>query len=327
MTVKLFISIVLILLFGCQTPKKTIEEVNKWGEEQNLQPITFSGIYYDLQQHTSFPQATFNSFTVSYDETIIVFSAKIDTPYFQLYIKKPKSKIFTQLVHSNSNDTHPSLSPDLKKVVFISDKDGFSNIYIVEIDKPFLIEQLTDDKDEKFLPCFSPDGNIILYTVKENNRFSLVTLDMTTKTKTYLGEGIGFGWIAPNKIIFMKSNLQSLDQVWTLDVDTLSISQIIFDFGKKILYPYADPTGTKFSYSTIKGEFDIVAMLKQTLKFPSQLKLTVLVNGNKADYQIINDGYIYFNPIVTKERIYFISDRKGSENLWSLKVAFETNKQ
>ncbi|MFN7181372.1 MAG: DPP IV N-terminal domain-containing protein [Planctomycetota bacterium] len=324
---KMIISVIILLIFGCQSTKKNYNPVvEKNDAHPLLEPITTSGLYHDLREHTNFSYAKFNSFVISEDETLIVFSAKIDSEYFHLYQKHPYGKSFTQITTGKSNNLWPSISYDKKKVAFISDRDGSPNVYIVELDKTFLIAQITDDRTEKFLPKFSPDGTQILYTVKENEKFTMIVIDLNTKIKTFLGEGIGFSWAQNNRILFMKPKETQTNAIWTIEPAKLNVSQVVSDHQKFIVFPSSNSAGEIFCYSKTRQPLKFETFFKGTFPSVSELWISIINERKRAEYQIMNDGYTNFNPIISGERLYFISDRNNGENLWSVKIALDIKK-
>ena len=59
---------------------------------------------------------------------------------------------------------HPSISPDGKQVAFISDRDGLSNVWIMDIDGENL-HQVTSEKNNLIhSPKWSPDGEYLVVT-------------------------------------------------------------------------------------------------------------------------------------------------------------------
>jgi TolB protein len=67
-----------------------------------------------------------------------------------------------QTVTSADEDTAPALSPDGKRVVFMSKREGNWEVYVVNVDGSDL-QRLTDDPAEDGLPTWSPDGNAIAF--------------------------------------------------------------------------------------------------------------------------------------------------------------------
>ncbi|MDH4138857.1 MAG: hypothetical protein OEW09_19400, partial [Anaerolineae bacterium] len=67
----------------------------------------------------------------------------------------------TQLTY-DVTDTNPEVSPDGKKVAFMSRRDGNWEIYVMNIDGSDL-KRLTNNGDTDGLPIWSPDGQIIAF--------------------------------------------------------------------------------------------------------------------------------------------------------------------
>ncbi len=325
---KIIVYLFFLLVVGCQTKityqKETFSENVK---QHDLEPIIDTGLYYDLKQHSFFSSAKFNSFYISEDESVVVFSVNLDGEYFHIYQKNPYKKTFTQVTTGKSNNIFPALSSDKEKITFISDRDGWPNVYIVDMDKTFLVAQVTNDTSEKFLPRFSPDNTKILYTAKENGKFALIIVDLTTKIKTFLGEGIGFSWSRDNKIMFMKPNESKANAIWAIDAEKLKVSQIVYDTEKFIVFPSSNFNGDIVTYSKTKQQIKFNHILRAIFPNVTELWVSVINDVKRSEYQIINDGYTNFNPILSGERLYFISDRNGGENLWSIKIAIDIKKE
>jgi len=69
----------------------------------------------------------------------------------------------TQLTSGDSQDSYSSWSPDGKRIVFVSDRSGANDIWVMNSDGKDLI-QLTNDPYQDIYPFFSPDGTKIAFT-------------------------------------------------------------------------------------------------------------------------------------------------------------------
>lgn len=317
-------TILIILIFGCKAGGNLNKNISKYDSEILLEPLIKRGLYLDLKQHTSFTGVKFHSFDISEDESMLIFSAQVEGEYYHIYAQNPYHKSFFQITSGNSNNTFPHLSSDKKKVTFLSDRNGTPNVYIIDLDKTFMVAQVTDDKSEKFLPILSPDNSKILYTSKENDKYILVIIDLGTKVKTFLGEGVGFSWTQNNKILFIKPYLSKANTLWTIDVENLNVSQVIYDTKKYILFPTSNLKGNMVSYSKISQPTNLEKILSGIFPPISEIWLNIIEDNKRSEYLIINDEYVNFNPHITGNRIYFISDRNGAENIWSIKADIGT---
>ena len=92
-----------------------------------------------------------------------------------IYISTSDSKAL-RLTKSPANDHSPQLSPDGKQVAFVSDRDGDSDIFVVQTTGEKLF-QITVSPEDESSPRWSPDGKMLaLLTLSpDGSRHILVT--------------------------------------------------------------------------------------------------------------------------------------------------------
>lgn len=67
-----------------------------------------------------------------------------------------------QLTSGMAYDVHPKYSPDGKKLVFVSDRSGATNVWTMDLETEEF-EQISDDKNQNFFSAdWSPDGSYII---------------------------------------------------------------------------------------------------------------------------------------------------------------------
>ena len=78
---------------------------------------------------------------------------------------------------SPRNDALPDFSPDARRLVFRSGRDGNAEIYLMEADgsRP---RRLTDHVATDTMPTFSPRGDQVAFTSNRSGNFELYTLDL-----------------------------------------------------------------------------------------------------------------------------------------------------
>jgi len=67
-----------------------------------------------------------------------------------------------QLTHGMAFDNHPRYSPDGNKVVFISDRSGGDNIWLLDLETMETEQRTTGNNHRWQSPVFTPDGNYII---------------------------------------------------------------------------------------------------------------------------------------------------------------------
>jgi tricorn protease len=108
-------------------------------------------------------------FALAADEKFIAFA--VHGKLFRMPVG-PKAKV-TQLTDGPSNDHNAAWAPDSSKMVFLSDRNGHEDIYLLEANDPdhpkfidahkFKVTQLTNTPEEETGVAFSPDGKRVSF--------------------------------------------------------------------------------------------------------------------------------------------------------------------
>ncbi len=126
-------------------------------------------------------------------------------------------------------DCYPSFSPDGTQIVYMSERDGNRDLYIMNIDGEE-VRQLTDDPAYDYEPAWSPDGEQIAFVSRRTGKSQIYVMDTDGSNVVQLtdseyldwrpawspdGEWIAFeSWREGNADIFIMrpdgSNLQQL---------------------------------------------------------------------------------------------------------------------
>jgi TolB protein len=132
----------------------------------------------------------------------IVVCANVPTPtekyYFdQLYFLKD----FKMLTDTSYNSCDPTVSPNGKQILFVSNQDGGSNIYIVNIDGSNL-SALTTAISYNIDPNWSPDGNQIVFASRRDGNYNIYVMDIDGSNIIQLTDDISDDYMPawlPNK--------------------------------------------------------------------------------------------------------------------------------
>jgi Tol biopolymer transport system component len=92
--------------------------------------------------------------------SVIVFSLAAIGFYTRL--KGDRAAATWRLTSDRAQDTQPDVSPDGQQVVFVSDRSGHKDIWLLRI-KGSVLKSLTHDRGENDAPAWSPDGSQIAF--------------------------------------------------------------------------------------------------------------------------------------------------------------------
>ena len=97
------------------------------------------------------------------DGRAIAASRLLPTGELDIVLVDAESASLRALTSDRAKDVEPAWSPDGKRLVFRSDRDGVSNLYVVAIDDGSLL-RLTNVVGGAFAPDVSPDGRTVAFS-------------------------------------------------------------------------------------------------------------------------------------------------------------------
>ena len=105
-------------------------------------------------------------------EETIIFSYEEDG-YAHLFATIPNKVALTRLTSNTWDDTSPAASPDGKQLAFASNRNGFWDLYLLDLASGE-VTQLTDTPNYEGAPSWSPDGSFIAYETYINDNLEIV---------------------------------------------------------------------------------------------------------------------------------------------------------
>lgn len=104
-------------------------------------------------------ETTWSSLDVSPNGKFMIFDMLGD-----LYKVDIKGGNATPITQDFAWNIHPTISPDGKQVAFVSDRDGLSNVWVMDIDGTHLKQITREKKNIIHAPKWSPDGEYLVVT-------------------------------------------------------------------------------------------------------------------------------------------------------------------
>lgn len=162
-----FFSFLIILNYGhSQKPSFSLDSSKNDTNKTAYAYSNFKGLPLKANRHFKLetPTATWTSIDISPDGKTIIFDMMGDLYTAPFSGGKP-----TQITKGLAYDNHPRFSPDGKQILFISDRNGSDNLWLIDLEKKDTFS-LTNDVNENYPNAsFTPDGDYIVYSKGRRN--------------------------------------------------------------------------------------------------------------------------------------------------------------
>lgn len=188
---------------------------------------TTAGVYvHDLKtrKQTFIATDRTTSYTPRFspDNTKVIFSNIVDgkADIWVMYLKRQNGKIkFDRLTNTKYMDMAPYYAPSGDKIVFMSDRSGRPQLYIMNADGSG-VTHISKGSGSYTTPIWSPNGNYIAFTKQKSGQFHIGIMkpDGTGErllTTSYLDEGPTF---SPNGKILLFGRQQKDGDTYLMSV-------------------------------------------------------------------------------------------------------------
>lgn len=308
------------------TPKVNI--FGEFGGEQRTPTRIGGGAGY--QQHTFVDDGFDGDVSVDPKGEHLAFSSTRHSEHADIYIQRVDGVSVTQLTSDEADDAFPSFSPDGQKIAFCSTRSGNWDIYVMDVDGKNAV-QLTSGPMQEIHPSFSPDGTRLVYSAQStrSGQWELWTVDLGSSERKMIGYGLFPAW-SPRKdkdqIAFQKARARGSRwfSLWTLDLidgEAKAVTEVAVSSNAAIVSPSWNPNGMKLSFSTI------VEPTKSDDGKPAGQQDVWTVNVDGTNRRRITDGNgTSATPFwAANNRIYFVSNRAGTDSIWSAQAEIGSN--
>jgi len=135
----------------------------------------------------------------------------------------------------------PSISPDGRRIAFMTDRLGHNEVYIIDADgtNPVWITQIAGDLNESSYrgePDWSPDGVTVAFQSRVAGSFQIMMVNLRDNVATRLtdvGENQSPSWAPDGRHIVFTSNRSGSDQLWIRDTRSGVMRQLTYQSGAK----------------------------------------------------------------------------------------------
>jgi TolB protein len=268
--------------------------------------------------------------SLSRDGNWIVFASTQHRPTSDIYIKTVNGRTITQLTADPAQDVMPSLSPDSTRVAFASNRAGSWDIYVMSVTGGQAV-QVTNDPAQELHASWSPDGSSIVYSrlgqVSGRWEMWVTNIDQPMAAE-FIGYGLFPTWCpvaetgdnGRDKIVFQRSRERGdrAFSVWTVDYkpgDASSPTEIATHPAAACINPTWSPDGNWIVFASVpfSGSQPVAGAR------PAVADLWMCCVDGSGRVNLTTGRSVNLMPSWGADsRIYFVSDRGGIENIWSI---------
>ncbi len=155
---------------------------------------------------------------------------------YEIYTATPDGKDIKNLTHSPGYDAEATVSPNGKKIVFTSERDGDIELYSMDVDGKN-VKRLTNEVGYDGGAFYSPDSKMIVY-----RRSSQQTPAEIAKFKELLAQHL----VVPTRLDIWMMNADGSNKRQVTKLNAASFAPYFLSDGKRIIFctNYFDPERT-----------------------------------------------------------------------------------
>ena len=153
----------------------------------------------------------------------IIFSLS-DGEFFHLFAYQPETLPISRLTNSAWDDIDPDVNAESDKVAFSSRRNGYWDIYVLDLKTGELI-RITDTPDFEGHPCWSPDGQWLAYETNRNGNLDIYIQSIQDLSQLPIpmtedsAQDYTPAWSPEGRRIAFVSTRSGEEEVWTAQLD------------------------------------------------------------------------------------------------------------
>ena len=304
-------------------PVRYVSALNLYGELPDRRAAATE------QKSDNLNQVSFTREGADFDVSIdpsgqwLVYASTRHRPTADIYMKRVNGNTITQLTDDPGNDVMPTVSSDGQWIAFSSDRAGNWDVYV----KPIAggqSTQISSAPSNELHPSWSPDGRLLTYCAHndQSGQWEVVVVDVTQASRRRVIANGLFPEFSPDggKILFQRARARGTRwfSIWTVDYEDgegVRPTEIAAATNAAVITPVWSPDGQRIAFATV------VDPLNRNVEGARPTADLWVVNADGSGRQnLTNDRYANLQPTWGPDgTIYFVSNRAGWDNIWSLK--------
>ena len=222
----------------------------------------------------------------------------------------------TRMTSQRGQELFPSLSPDVRSLVYQNRASGNWDIYSLRVGGERETNLTEDSPEGDYQPSFSADGELVAFRSDREGGGIFVMGATGENVRRLTDFGFNPAWspdggeivFAAESVVASPESRDSRSELWAVDVET-EVTRRIFE--GDAVQPNWSPNGHRIAYwMQMAGQRDI---------------WTIRADGT-GPVAVTADAPLDWNPVWSPDGnyLYFSSDRSWSRNLWRVPIDEDT---
>ena len=195
------------------------------------------------------------------NDEYIVFDEDSNSTFdkFDIFRVRPDGSDLQQLTFGPGSNSDPTVSPDGQKIVFVSDRTGKNQLWLMNNDGHDLT-QLTDISNDVIRPTFSPDGQRIYFSVSDAGQCHIWAIPASGGAPSRVLEADVYRWaISPDGASIAYSSYDSQTHAVRTRVRSLTGSgeERIYEISPETWMEWSPDGGSLFYNTSLDGAQNI----------------------------------------------------------------------